>query len=322
MSTREATKSIVGSHSHGGRRVQEVRSGMPDVSWDALRAFIVVFRAGSLSAAADELGVAQSSLSDQIARLERGLGYPLLERSPSGVRSTDRGAELAARIAAPVDALASAAAGSEKIDGVERTVFVGGPAEFLSEVVLPGLSGRLPAGIRIAARFGLAENLIDDLRAGTIDVLVSALPARGHDLSSEPIYDEEFALVAHPDLAPRGANALDSVPLLAYGPELPIVRRYWRSVFGRRPDDLSVRVLAPDLRSLLRLTLDGAGMTVLPHYLVREHLSSGALVTLHAPDVAPLNTLYVATRRSRGRADPAIAMVRTMVAAVAKEAAV
>lgn len=293
---------------------------MPDPSWDALRAFIAVFRAGSFSAAADDLGVAQSSLSDQLARLERGLGYPLLDRSPSGVRPTERGLELAARIAAPVDALASATASGEATEGAQRTVFVGGPAEFLSEVVLPGLADRLPAGIQVVARFGLAENLIDDLRAGTVDVLVSALPTRGPDVSSEPIYDEEFALVAHPDLASRAARALDSIPLLAYGPELPIVRRYWRSVFGCPPNDLSVRMLAPDLRSLLRLTLAGTGMTVLPDYLVRQHLASGALVTLHSPDVAPLNTLYVATRKSRSLAEPTITTVRDLVAAVAREA--
>lgn len=294
---------------------------MPGVSWDALRAFIAVFRAGSFSAAADELGVAQSSLSDQIARLERSLGYPLLDRSPSGVRATDRGLELAARIAGAVDALASAAAVGEASGGVERTVFVGGPAEFLSEVVLPGLADRLPAGLRIAARFGLAEGLIEDLRTGAIDVLVSALPVRGPDLSSEPIYDEEFTLVAHPDWAARTGGVLESIPLLAYGPELPIVRRYWRSVFGRRPEELTVRVLAPDLRSLLRLALAGAGMTVLPDYLVRGQLASGALVALHSPEVAPLNTLYVATRTSRGLAEPTIVTVRDAVAAVARRAA-
>lgn len=293
-----------------------------NVSWDALRAFVAVFRAGSFSAAADELGVAQSSLSDRIARLERGLGYPLLDRSPSGVRATDRGLELAARISDPVDALAHAAFRSQTTDAVGRTVFIGGPAEFLSEVVLPRLADRLPAGMQIAARFGLAEDLIDELRAGTIDVLVSAIPARGPDLSSEPIYDEEFALVAHPGLAGRDAEDVDAIPLLAYGPELPIVRRYWRSIFGRRPSELRVRVLAPDLRSLLRLALGGAGMTVLPDYLVREHLASGELVILHSPEVAPLNTLYVVTRKSPNLAEPAIGAVRDAIAATAREATI
>lgn len=290
------------------------------MSWDALRVFLAVHRAGSFSAAADELGVAQSSVSEQVARLERNLGYTLLDRTPSGVRATERGIELAARIAAPVDALAAAAALTEETDCAERIVFVGGPAEFLSEVVLPGLADRLPAGIRVMARFGLAEDLIDDLHAGEIEVLVSALPVRGTDLSPEPVYDEEFALVAHPNWAARAEQNLAAVPLLAYGPELPIIRRYWRSVFGRRPDDLAVRIIASDLRALLRLALSGAGMTVLPDYLVREHLASGALVALDSPEVAPLNTLYVATRKTSGHLDPVVASVREAIVEIGQAA--
>ncbi|MFD2767894.1 substrate-binding domain-containing protein [Micromonospora eburnea] len=177
-------------------------------------------------------------------------------------------------------------------------------------------------GVRIAARFGLADELIDGLRAGATDVLVSALPARGPGLSVEPIYDEEFALVAHPRWQEQAAEeGVDSVPLLSYGPELPIIRRYWRSVFGRRPSGLSVRLIAPDLRTLLRLALDGAGMTVLPDYLVNDHLRAASLTLLHAPEVAPLNTLFIATRRPRGLPDPVIATVREAITAIARDAA-
>lgn len=285
-------------------------------SWDALRVFVSVFRAGSFSAAADELGLAQSSVSEQIARLERDLGHRLLDRSPAGVRATDRGRELVARIGPAVDAMAAATVpGGTDAHDAPRTVVVGGPAEFLSEVILPGLATRLPARVSVAARFGLTEDLVDDLRAGAVDVVVSTLPVRGPDLASEPIYDEEFTLVARPDLADH--DGLDAIPLLTYGPELPIVRRYWRSVFECRPNDLGVRVTAPDLRTLLRLALDGAGMTVLPDYLVREHLVSGSLVELHHPQVPPLNTLYAAA--CRARQDPMIATVRETITAIARD---
>lgn len=289
-------------------------------SWDALRVFIAVFRAGSFTAAADELGVAQSSVSEQIARLERKLGYRLLDRGPSGVRATDRGLELATRIADAIDSLAAATAFASEDEQSTRSVYVGGPAEFLSEVILPVLGTRLPDGVRIVARFAMANELIHDLRAGTIDVLVSSVPARGHDLSAEPIYDEEFGLVAHPRWAGQAADDLDQVPVLTYGPELPIIRRYWRGVFGRRPSQLRVEVIAPDLRSLLRLALDGIGMTVLPDYLIRQHLGSGALIELYSPEVAPLNTLYVASRNPRSVPDPVVVAVREAITAVAREA--
>lgn len=288
-------------------------------SWDALRVFVAVYRAGSFSAGADELGLAQSSVSEQIAGLERSLGYQLLERSTAGVRPTERGIELASRIAGPVDALAAAVSQDQSSGSGERIVFVGGPAEFLSEVVLPGTLARLTPGVRIVAKFGLASDLIDELRKGTIDVLVSALPIRAPDVSSAPIYDEEFALVAHPRWAVATATDLNAIPVLSYGPELPIIRRYWRSVFDQRPDTLRAAVIAPDLRALLRLALDGAGMTVLPDYLARPHLATGALIKLHSPQIAPLNTLFVATRKGIAVPDPAIEAVRTAVAAAAHD---
>lgn len=283
-------------------------------SWDALRVFVAVHRAGSFSAAADELQLAQSSVSEQIARLERQLGHALLIRSPAGVRATDRGLELAARIAGPVDALAAV---TNAESAGPRTVFLGGPAEFLSEVILPAIATTVPDRVRVVARFALAEDLLDELRAGSIDVLVSTVPVRGTDLSSAPLVDEEFALVGHPHWRERSGGGLNQIPLLAYGPDLPIVRRYWQTVFGRRPDGLDVRMIAPDLRSLLRLICDGAGMTVLPDYLVDEHLGNNDLVLLHEPELPPLNTLHVATRRG-GAPDPAISAVRTAVVEAAR----
>ncbi len=289
------------------------------VSWDGLRVFLTVARSGSFSGAAHELGIAQSSVSDQIARLEKQYGHRLLDRGPAGARPTERGAALMSRINDAVDAMARATTGADGEAGTRETVFVGGPREFLSEVVLPPLLRALPDGIELAVQFGLADEVIADLRAGRIDVAVSAVAVRESDLSAEPIYDEEFVVVAHPSWEQHAATDIDRVPVLAYGPDLPIIRRYWRSVFHRRPTALTSRVISPDLRALLRLCLDGAGMTVLPEYLVAEPLADGTLVRIHTPEVAPLNTLYVVTRRANV-ADQATSVVRDLIARTARAA--
>ena len=124
--------------------------------------------------------------------------------------------------------------------------------------------------------------------------------------------------MAHPDFA--NSPDLTAIPVLSYGPELPIIRRYWRSVFGHRPNQLNVKIIAPDLRTLVHLARSGAGMTVLPDYLVQPHLDAGELVALHKPEVAPLNTLYVATRQPRDLPDAAIMAVKDAVAAIARRA--
>lgn len=296
-------------------------AGLSDASWSTLRVFVAVYRAGSITAAAADLGMAQASVSAQIATLEKRLGYQLFQRVRTGVIATDRGRDLAALLAGPVDALAAgtgAASGGDHPG--ERSVVIGGPAEFLSEVVLPGLVTELPVGVRLDARFGLADPLIEALETGQLDVLVSSVQPRRRGLRFAPVYDEHFVVVAHPRWADQAQHDIDSVPVLAYDAQLQIIRRYWRSVFDRRPTRLRAVALVPDLRVLARLAVAGVGMTVLPEYLARSFLERGDLVRLHEPDVAPLNTLYVATRRGGPVPDPILDAIRLRIVALCRAA--
>ncbi|NMD46606.1 MAG: LysR family transcriptional regulator [Propionibacterium sp.] len=296
-------------------------AGLSDASWSTLRVFVAVYRAGSITAAAADLGMAQASVSAQIATLEKRLGYQLFQRVRTGVIATDRGRDLAALLAGPVDALAAvtgAASGGDHPG--ERSMVIGGPAEFLSEVVLPGLVTELPVGVRLDARFGLADPLIEALETGQLDVLVSSVQPRRRGLRFAPVYDEHFVVVAHPRWADQARHDIDSVPVLAYDAQLQIIRRYWRSVFDRRPTRLRAVALVPDLRVLARLAVAGVGMTVLPEYLARSFLERGDLVRLHEPDVAPLNTLYVATRRGGPVPDPILDAIRLRIVALCRAA--
>lgn len=74
----------------------------------ALRYFIAVLEAGSLSRAAHSLYVAQPALTAQIKKLEGELGAQLLERSHAGVTPTPAGAQLyedARRLLSDADAM-------------------------------------------------------------------------------------------------------------------------------------------------------------------------------------------------------------------------
>ncbi len=74
----------------------------------ALRYFVGVVDAGSLSRAASVLYVAQPALTAQVRRLEDEFGVQLLERSHAGVRPTAAGLRLyedATRLLAEAEAL-------------------------------------------------------------------------------------------------------------------------------------------------------------------------------------------------------------------------
>src|ERR687886_686152 len=190
------------------------------VPLDLLRTFQAVHRLGSMTGAAAVLHVSQPTVTSQVRALERLVGRPLFVRGARGVTPTAAGRDLAERIEAPLDALA--------------------------------------AGVDVRVRVGLADDLLGELAAGRLDLVVSTVrPRRGVD--AVPLLDEEFALVAAPApaatldpvaVAADPARALAAVPLLAWSDDLAVVRRWWRHVLGRPPATRPLLVL-PDLRGLL-----------------------------------------------------------------------
>ena len=77
-----------------------------DLAW--MRILVEIDRRGSLSAAAQTLGLSQPAVSYQIRVLEQRFGLPLLHRLHRGVRFTEEGSRLLAiaeRTVTEVDAL-------------------------------------------------------------------------------------------------------------------------------------------------------------------------------------------------------------------------
>ncbi|MDB5212728.1 MAG: Transcriptional regulator, LysR family [Myxococcaceae bacterium] len=81
------------------KRPRAARSGRDALlrtipSWDDVRFFLAIQRAGSLSAAAGPLGVTQPTCGRRLATLEGSLGLRLFDRTPEGLRLTAEGATL------------------------------------------------------------------------------------------------------------------------------------------------------------------------------------------------------------------------------------
>src|SRR3954469_4319868 len=291
-----------------------------------LRTFLAVYRTGSFTAAARLLGLSQPTVTTQIRTLERQLSRELFERRARGVTPAPYADELAARIVQPLDSLAMVAgpAGGAQ-DAPAEPVHLAGPAELLSRCVLPGLAPLVDKGVRLRITPGLTEPLLDDLRAGRHDLVIATFRPRGRILTAVPFNDEEFVLVASPTWAQRlgapasvtAAGALHGVPLVAYADDLPIVRRYWRHVFGRRLDRQPA-VTMPDLNAVKAAVAGGTGFTVLPRYLCAEELRSGTLVLLHEPDDPPINTSFLVQRPGTS-GNPHVALVRDHLLQAARD---
>ena len=92
------------------------------IDWNQLRAFLAAAEAGSLSAAARQLGLSQPTLSRQVAAIESRLGVTLFERVGKTMQLTVAGLDLlehARAMGAAADALSLAASGqAQAVEGV------------------------------------------------------------------------------------------------------------------------------------------------------------------------------------------------------------
>jgi len=291
-----------------------------DIDLTLLRTFLAAHRAGSMTKAAAELGLSQPGVTSQIRRLERRLGVTLFHRAGRGLTPTAAGDELALRIGPHLDALTAALNEAVTTDEspFTRTVLLGGPPELTAVRVLPSLAGLYPRGLRVRVTTGLADDLLAELAGGGLDLVVSTIRPRGRAITGVPIADEEFVLVASPELAAGldrdrlaadPAAVLANLPVAAYSEELPILRRYWRHVFGRPAPHAPPAVAVADLRAVAAACAAGAGYTVLPRYLIGDLLDAGRLVILHEPEDPPINTFYLAWRSS-AVPHPAVEAVR------------
>ncbi|MFE7271394.1 LysR family transcriptional regulator [Streptomyces sp. NPDC057623] len=293
--------------------------GAAQVDLNLLRTFLAVYRTGSFTAAARLLGLSQPTVTTQIRTLERQLDRELFQRLARGVAPSAHADELAARIVEPLDALATVTGPGSSADAhPAEPVHLAGPAELLTQRVMPALAPLVDKGVRLRITPGLTEPLLEELRAGRYDLMLATYRPRGRALASLALMDEEFVLVSAPSWAERvggpariaadGPAALHGVPLVAYAEDVPIVRRYWRHVFGRRLV-CNPAVTMPDLNAVKAAVAGGTGFSVLPRYLCAAELASGALVLLHDPDDPPINTGFL-VQRPGSSGNPHVALVR------------
>lgn len=279
-------------------------TGAAAADLNLLRTFLVVHRVRSFTAAAPALGLSQPTVTAQVRALERKTGRQLFIRLPRGVEPTAFAHELAGRVTAPLDALAAVDGGQGALGGRTAPVHLAGPSELLCTRVLPALAALVAGGVQLRVAQGLTDPLLDEMRAGQHDLVIATRRPRGRALASVPLGDEEYVLVAGPAWAARLlgrggedlCTALRSVPLVSYAEDMPIVRRYWRTVFGKQAPPAQAALTVPNLYAVVSAVAAGAGYSVVPQSICEAHLGDGRLVQLDHPDEPPLNTLFLVQR--------------------------
>lgn len=273
------------------------------VDLDLLRTFQAIYRSGTITGAANALQLSQPAVTSRLQALEAACGANLFDRTSRGCAPTTAAHDLAQRCEAPLGELVAIAASLGRPTEIRGTrLRLGGPAEYLAEQVAPQLAALGGTGMRISITLGLTDDLIAQLLRGDLDLVVSTTKPPDRTVWTT-LDDEEFTLVAAPTVAADlresirvdGArSALAAVPRVTYDAQQSITRRWWRHVLGTPPPP-GPTFTVPDLRAVRSLVVAGAGVAVLPTYLIRDALRAGDLLELVPTTDPPINTLFLAS---------------------------
>jgi DNA-binding transcriptional LysR family regulator len=241
------------------------------VDLNLLLAFEALADAGSVSQAAQRLGIGQPAMSAALARLRRLTGDNLFERTGGRMEPTARAAALMPGIAAGLAQLRTALAEGVEFDPASaRRTFTLASTDYTSALILPPLAAWLrdhgPAiDLRIASYD--KQNVPELVARGEVDLAIGVFEPLPPDAVRTRLWTERFVGVArkgHPvlqDLTPETYAAADHA--------LVSVRKDAR---GRIDRDLE----ATGLRRRIAL--------VLPHMLALQPvlLASNLIATLPA----------------------------------------
>jgi LysR family transcriptional regulator, glycine cleavage system transcriptional activator len=198
------------------------------VHLNGLRAVEAAARCRSLQAAAEELGVSPSAVSQQINRTESQLGRRLFERTPAGLIPTEFGALFTARLTSGFRELADALALVEA--KATNTLVLSVAPAFASRWLVPRLSrfhARFP---EIRLRIDASKQLAD-LDRSDIDVAIRLGDGAWPNAKAELLLAQEIFPVCSPELAERLSSAADLCGVPVIGDENTMIT--WDRWFGR-----------------------------------------------------------------------------------------
>ena len=260
--------------------------------------FVQIADEGSVTRAADKLGVAQPALTRHLKRLETELGAQLLTRLPRGVRLTTAGREFLEHARRVVLEVARARALVQGSSRTPRGRVAMGTSPTLAPLLLPGIIVRArqqcPA-VQLRVVEGFSPQLVDALLAGRLDLAVATNPPRSPALALTPLTSEPLVVVV-----PQGTRGTRSAFSLAELAKTPLIlTRGLRAIVEEQLTGLGVglRVAAEvdSIEAIRRLLLSGTGASVMPVSTVHAEATARRLSACALED-ANLHRILVLAR--------------------------
>jgi len=266
---------------------------------NGLRAFDAAGRHLNFRAAADEMGVTQGAVAQQVRQLEAQLGLPLFDRLPKGLAFTSVGRGYHARVAT---AFADLRAATETLRPEPDKVLVSVTPTFAAKWLIPNLPDFSAAYPKADLRI-LATERVSSFHGDGIDLAVrQGKPPFGAALEVIRLFRQEIIAVAAPALVAEYRLPLDAESL-SHLPKLHDAHDLWPA-FLKRLDikdrgghglRLSQTALAMDA------ALSGQGAALVSSFLVRRDIAEKRLVQIHPEALLGEQDFYLLAERSPKR---------------------
>ncbi|WP_343079476.1 LysR family regulator CbbR [Ostreiculturibacter nitratireducens] len=275
------------------------------LTFKQLRALDAVARTGSITRAADELGLTPPAVHSQLKALEENFGCSMLSRKGSGAfNETPEGAEL-------LRAFDKAQAGLElaihRIEALKKgfagTVVLG--VVSTGKYFAPGLVARLRHAypdIEIILRIGNRDAIITALQDSAIDLAIMGRPPRDPPVESLLIGEHPHVLIAPPDhrLAKGGSITADDIlseTIIVREPGSGtriLATRYLDRIGEGRPYETTEM---GSNETIKQAVIAGLGIAMISAHTVTEELRTGRLRAIDIDGLPIIRHWFLLHRR-------------------------
>lgn len=264
-----------------------------------LRYFCAVSRTGSFTRGAEEEGVTQPTLSQQIRKLETTLGVPLFERRGRQVRLTQPGERLLPIAQALLRHVNEARHAIDDVQGaVKGPLAVGCIPTVMPYLLAPRAAEfqRKYPDVDLRLIENTTARLAQQLQAGQLDVAIVGLPITQQDLVCSELFREPLLLAVPPDHRLAKARAID--PGEIRGDRLLILREghCFRgealAACRRNGSKMDIFFETDQFSSIFSLVAGGFGVSIVPE-MAASHADGCRLIRLRRRSMRRIGYAYV-----------------------------
>jgi DNA-binding transcriptional LysR family regulator len=278
---------------------------MRNVTLRQMRVFAAVARNLSFTRAARELHLTQPAISQQVKLLEEDIGMPLFEQIGRKVHLAPAGVELLRYTEQAMELLRQASESLAAMRGLKRGVLKLGAVSTAKYFAPSLLSAFTPAYPEVTIKFevGNREEIIQQLAANEIDMVIMGRPPRELETVAEPFAKHPLVIIASPThpLASKRRIRLSQLATEYFliREEGSGTRASMERVFGEREVPFRVSMEVSSNETIKQAVMANMGLSFISSHTVGLELAAGKLVILDVVGLPIVRDWYVIHLRDK-----------------------